>query len=601
MFRSFGTAILIAGCWLGVPGAGTAAESPARLAGADERALDPPPRGEQAAARAAVQELSREFERLLVTFQPVRASRLGLDAGEADLGPSSRAETEAALRAESRLVARLDSLAVHLASRQDRFDVALMLHDLRRQRFEHDTLRVWEEDASYAIDLVSGGIFRVASRDDLPPRRRALLLMKRQTQVPRFLNNALGRLQRVTPAHVERAEDQIAGLERFMDGQVPVVIAQLEDPLLATELHAANEEALYALRRFRRGLKERLGEAADSLWVFGPERLVGYLRATEGIEATVPELVMTAENELEWIETRLTELAARVDSTYTAADLMNTVAADHPSPVTLLVDVERALGEARAFLAAHGWPDSLLSGPPIRVRPSPPSARWSNASLAVPGPFDAWDRSPIFYVTVPGPRESAEERSELLRFLNRSFLLTLVAHEAYPGHYVQARAAAATPRRVRRMVASQAFLEGWAHYAEARLAEMGFRRDDARYEAAVLGSALRRAGRFRIALGLHAEGWSVDRAREFLVRRCHVEPIVARREAERGVLDPLYMSYTLGRLWLEDLREAVRAREGDAFDPLRFDFRLLEYGAPPLPLLRAMLLGSDIPIPSLAE
>ena len=64
----------------------------------------------------------------------------------------------------------------------------------------------------------------------------------------------------------------------------------------------------------------------------------------------------------------------------------------------------------------------------------------------------------------------------------------------------------------------------------------------------------------------------------------------ARREAMRGTFDPGYLSYTLGKLMILKLREDFRREQGAAYSLKGFHDRLLSYGAPPVPLLRQVML-----------
>ena len=59
----------------------------------------------------------------------------------------------------------------------------------------------------------------------------------------------------------------------------------------------------------------------------------------------------------------------------------------------------------------------------------------------------------------------------------------------------------------------------------------------------------------------------------------------------RGTFDPMYLNYTLGKLMILKLREDFLARTGDAFSLRRFHDEFLSYGAPPIPLVRDMMLG----------
>ena len=72
----------------------------------------------------------------------------------------------------------------------------------------------------------------------------------------------------------------------------------------------------------------------------------------------------------------------------------------------------------------------------------------------------------------------------------------------------------------------------------------------------------------------------------------------ARREALRGTFDPGYLNYTLGKLMILKLRDDYRREQGSAYSLREFHDRLLSYGGPALPLVRAAMLTNpgDSPI-----
>jgi uncharacterized protein (DUF885 family) len=70
----------------------------------------------------------------------------------------------------------------------------------------------------------------------------------------------------------------------------------------------------------------------------------------------------------------------------------------------------------------------------------------------------------------------------------------------------------------------------------------------------------------------------------------YMEELPARREAMRGTFDPGYLNYTLGKLMILKLRDDYRRERGPAYSLKGFHDELLSHGAPPLPLLREVML-----------
>ena len=86
--------------------------------------------------------------------------------------------------------------------------------------------------------------------------------------------------------------------------------------------------------------------------------------------------------------------------------------------------------------------------------------------------------------------------------------------------------------------------------------------------------------------------WAVQAEQRF-VEDAFMEQATANEEALRGTSDPQYLGYTLGKLMLLKLRDDLRARQGEDFHLRAFHDRFLSYGAPPVPLVRALMLGRD--------
>ncbi|MDB5678861.1 DUF885 family protein [Sphingomonas bacterium] len=93
---------------------------------------------------------------------------------------------------------------------------------------------------------------------------------------------------------------------------------------------------------------------------------------------------------------------------------------------------------------------------------------------------------------------------------------SVVAHELVPGHLVQLPIEAAAGMHPLRADYAAAFVEGWGVYAEQLAAAEGAYDGDALRLIGHLHWLLFRAARARMDMGLHLDGWSIDRARAFL-------------------------------------------------------------------------------------
>jgi uncharacterized protein (DUF885 family) len=165
-------------------------------------------------------------------------------------------------------------------------------------------------------------------------------------------------------------------------------------------------------------------------------------------------------------------------------------------------------------------------------------------------------------------------------------LPTLVYHESEPGHHFQLALVLEMPSLplIRKAGASfSANTEGWALYAEQLCDDMGLYANDPLGRLGLLQSLLFRAARCVVDTGLHAKGWSRERAIDYMVETTGENRSAMTTEVERYCTWPgQATSYKVGHTrWLE-LRARAQQRLGAKFD-IR-DFHDVGLTAAPMPL-----------------
>ena len=166
-------------------------------------------------------------------------------------------------------------------------------------------------------------------------------------------------------------------------------------------------------------------------------------------------------------------------------------------------------------------------------------------------------------------------------------LPTLVYHESEPGHHFQLALVLEMPSlpliRKAGGAGFSANTEGWALYAEQLCDEMGVYDSDPLGRLGLLQSLLFRAARCVVDTGLHAKGWSRERAIDYMVATTGANRTAMTTEVERYCTWPgQACSYKVGHTrWLA-LRAEARRRLGAKFD-IR-DFHDVGLNAAPMPL-----------------
>ncbi|MGH2530276.1 MAG: DUF885 family protein, partial [Actinomycetota bacterium] len=145
------------------------------------------------------------------------------------------------------------------------------------------------------------------------------------------------------------------------------------------------------------------------------------------------------------------------------------------------------------------------------------------------------------------------------------------------------------------LLAGAAFAEGWGLYSERLADEMGLLLDDVE-RLGMLDAQAHRATRLIVDTGIHAFGWSRDRAVTEL-EEAAVPHVDAEIETDRYITLPgQALAYKIGQFEIERLRTEATEREGAAFFLPAFHDRLLALGSLPLRALRRELddgSGSD--------
>jgi uncharacterized protein (DUF885 family) len=163
-------------------------------------------------------------------------------------------------------------------------------------------------------------------------------------------------------------------------------------------------------------------------------------------------------------------------------------------------------------------------------------------------------------------------------------------HEGVPGHHMQLsvqQQLKGLPKFRLHGLGFNAYIEGWALYAEQLGKEVGFYRDPVS-DYGRLSSELFRAVRLVVDTGIHSQGWSREQVVEFMRKSGAVDEPTIQSETDRYIAWPAQaLSYKLGQLKFRELRERAQKELGPKFDIRKFHDEMLDGGTLPLDMLEA--------------
>jgi uncharacterized protein (DUF885 family) len=544
----------------------------------------------------SVNDLADRFFDGVLERDPIFATVLGDERWDdrlPDLGPNGREAAQTAYRTtldEARAVDPGGLGTEELITR----DLLVLICENYLEYFR-------QEQYQLAVDHMTGPQTLPAEiaqyhRADSP--ERLAMLLTRYAAFPAMIEQHIGTLAEGVAAErtsaavpVRRAIEQIERMVASDVEQSPSVTqAQLDDAARAQLVDATRRHIYPALTRLRDYLANDYEPHARqqpglSATPGGHDGYALAIRMNTTVAASPEEVHEFGLADLESIEAEKDEVARRLGHADRFA--LATALADDPDNRTddpdAIVTLARQQTD-RAYAAAPQYFGRLPSANCIVKAVEPYREQESAPAFYVPPSLDG-SRPGQFYINTYQPTE---------RQLHKIAAITF--HEATPGHHFQIAIEMELTglprfRTLGARMAGVAYVEGWGLYTERLADEMGLYVDE-RERLGMLDAQSFRAARLVVDSGLHAMGWTRERAIEFMHERGSLPPVDAAIEVDRYTVWPgQALSYKLGQREIERARAEVAETMGARFDLRLFHDEVLAHGTLPLATLRREIPG----------
>jgi uncharacterized protein (DUF885 family) len=541
---------------------------------------------------AAFNKLSEDFLKDFLTFRPAAATYLGLHEYDRQKRDYSKAGLEAELNRlknyEQRLVSMGDSISPNAS-----YDYKILLSAIRQEIFSFEDLNIYRKNPMTYAGSLSLNIF--IQRDFAPLNERVQSIIAIEEQAPAIFAAARENLNdSLAKPYIETAALIAEGTAEFLGKEVVEALKDLTDVPLRKSFDEANKKAIAELKSFATWLKKEKLPKAHNRYAIGKENYQKMLLYNEMLTIDADEILKRGMEELKKEQALFAEVAKKIDPNKKPIEVFEALKKDHPTAENLIPDAKKNLEMIRQFLVDKKI-ITIPSEVRVEVRETPQFARsTSTASMDTPGAFEKAKQA-YYFITPTEKNWTAKQKEEWLSQFNYYVTDIISIHEAYPGHYVQfLHVNASSATKIEKIFGSYAFVEGWAHYTEKMMIEEGFGGNDelakAKYHIAQLVESLLRLCRLCVSVKMHTQGMTVEDATKFFQDNCYYEYKPAYQEAMRGTFDPGYLSYTLGKLQILQLREEYKTQEGDKFSLQKFHDLLLDNGMPPVQLVRERIL-----------
>src|SRR5579871_5626887 len=343
---------------------------------------------------------------------------------------------------------------------------------------------------------------------------------------------------------------------------------------------AVNNDVLSAYKKFAEFIKTDYapqGRTTLSITSLadGQKRYENDIYARTTTHMTPDEIYQLGLREIDRIEAEMTAIAKKEGF----SDLASFRASLKTNPKYKPTSAEQILDDFRHYIAQMEpkLPElfTLLPKSPVTVE-------------AIP---DFQAAAATHYVTgTPDGKRPGRVVVATSHFADRSLIddEAVAYHEGVPGHHMPLsvqQQLRGLPKFRLHGLGFNAYIEGWALYAEQLGKEVGFYQDPVS-DYGRLSSELFRAVRLVVDTGIHAKGWSRDQVVEFFRKSGAVDEPTIQSETDRYIAWPAQaLSYKLGQLKFRELRARAQKELGAKFDIKSFHDEMLNGGTLPLDLL----------------
>ena len=565
------------------------------LAGCEPSA---PPKSEAPSAATPAMQWATQRDRFIEEFfqaQPfdaVEAGRHEFDGKMPDLSATGLAKEVDRLHAARNSIAATDQATLPA---QERFERDYALRVIDNELYQREKARLPFTNPSWYIGSIDPDVF--LSRDYAPLDVRMKAYISYARTIPLIATDIRENLAGPLPkSYVELAIDGFGGYASFFKDEVPPIFAAVKDADLQKQLADVDAAAAKSMASLKDYFVAQRHTSTDK-FALGKDLFAAMLEDTERVTVPIEQIEAAGKADL---ERNMVALKVECDRFLPKGTLKACIAKmesvkPEGGPV---VGARALLGKLKEFVVANHVA-TIPSQEEAKVAEAPPYNRGNFAFIQVPGPYDKGVAS-VFNIAPPDPKWTAAEQASYIPGVARLTFTT--AHEVWPGHFLQFLHSNSNPSKLEGIWVGYAFAEGWAHYGEELIVEMGIAENKPELHIAQIKDALLRDVRLLSAIGLHTEGMTQAQSERLFTDKAFADIGNARQQAARGTYDPEYLKYTLGKLMIRKLRTdwvahqlagktATLAEEHQLWHD--FHDKLLSYGGPAIPRLRAEMMGEE--------
>ena len=484
----------------------------------------------------------------------------------------------------------------------EQIDVRVLRRQARREleRWVRDRALV-NQPAWYA-EVISQALTYILVREQFTPEEKLEAVLQRLKGVQSLCELGITNLQNGSPERTRRAVEILERTRTFYHGSLPGLMHDWSGGKRQEQVMQDISDTVNSVDALVRYIRENVLPGASI-----PDRLddrdyARKLRIYTDSDLTPAQLRDSAAAEIEEVR-RLMAIEAEA--------WRNEQGSDSPMPAdeselleVVMAEMEQARSDNRSdflnlFRKLTDRAERFLVQNDLATVPLPRTIyvglspdHFSGAAYGgvyAAGPFNP-GADTLFYLPSIPDDSTPEQKNGFYRSFNDHFNTMIIAHEIYPGHYLQLRVAAGAAPALRTLFANGVYVEGWGTFSEELMLDAGWDDHNRLTRLAHLRKRLENATRAYVSVMVHVHDWDKDQLMEFAVTRGLLPPQFALNLWVRVMNNPLQIpSYFLGFHGFRKLWQEEQARLGDSFTTREFVDSVLQAGPIPIDALTLTL------------
>jgi hypothetical protein len=492
-----------------------------------------------------------------VDFYPSRAFAYGRSASAASFEDYSRERLAAWLafneQTAERAAAILDSADAPVGS--DWTDLQVLAAQARNERAR------WQEDEpltrqpQWYAEQISQALTHLLVRDQLSAQERSNAMAARLSGVQSLSLSAIEHLGGGSRLRTERALKTLAATRRFYDDGLPGLVADWPQ---AAALVESIKPAAKAIGRLEAHLRQNVLPSASTDAAIGLRVYDAKLdRRTDGFysAATLAEESLTEMREVrELMRLQATRWAAGLSDASRREALLAMDAEQRLARALEAMEADRRDNQAdflASFRSLTAAAERFVIERRIATVPQPTTllidlspAHFSGAAVGGVYPSGAFDPQADTLFYIPSIPDSADESAKegFYRSFNDHFNTMILAHEMFPGHYLQYKVAVSTAPPLRSLFPNGSYVEGWGSFVEELMLDAGWADDAPLTRLAHLRKRLENATRAHVSVMVNSENWEREQVIRFATEEGLLAPQFASNLWQRVVNSPMQIT-----------------------------------------------------------